>query len=135
LYGLFLGAVLALTINLFSIWLWGWLYKRPFSKILGLFLMVIIIIISVLVVYTQYSSPILPSGIDYGSPKIQVAWNNKGVSLSKQANYKDAIICYNKAIGIDPEYSLAWSNKGNALKALHLDAEAEKAFAKARRKI
>jgi tetratricopeptide (TPR) repeat protein len=85
--------------------------------------------------YTQYSEPLLPSGIDNESINLKVAWNNEGVALYKQGNYTDAIKCYDKAIEIDPKYVLAWSNKGNALKALHRDSEAKKAFANARGRI
>jgi len=52
-----------------------------------------------------------------------------------QGNYTGAIKFYDRAIEIDPGYVRAWSNKGDALKALHRDSEAEKAFANARGEI
>jgi tetratricopeptide (TPR) repeat protein len=105
------------------------------NTIIGLILMIIILIVVFLVVHTQYPMPALPSGIDYKTGNIKASWNNKGVTLYNQGNYTGAIACYDRAIGIDPGYALAWSNKGNALKALRRNAEAEKAFAKAQGEI
>lgn len=135
LLGTLLGAVLAFMINLFSNWVWEKLYNKPLNKIIGLLLILTIFFVVILLVYTQYPTPVLPSGIDYETANIKVSWNNKGVALYDQGNYTGAIACYNKAIGIDPGYVLAWSNKGNALKALHRDTEAEKAFSKAGREM
>lgn len=132
LFGAFLGVVLALMINLFSSWVWEKVFNKPLNKIIGLFFIIAIFIIVILVVSTQYSTPALPSGLDHDTANIKVSWNNKGVALNDEGNYTGAIACYDRAIGLDPEYALAWSNKGNALKALHRDAEADKAFAKAR---
>lgn len=131
LFGTLLGAVLAFMINLLSNWAWEKLFSKPLNKIMGLLLIIITFLVVILVVYTQYPTPALPSGIDYETANIKVSWNNKGVALYDQGNYTGAIACYDRAIGIDPGYVLAWSNKGNALMALHRNAEAEKAFAKA----
>jgi tetratricopeptide (TPR) repeat protein len=40
---------------------------------------------------------------------------NKGVSLAGLGRYQEAIICYDKAIEINPTYVDAWYHKGNAL--------------------
>ena len=135
LWGTLLGAVLAFMINLLSNWVWEKLFKKPLSKIIGAILVIIVFIFVISVVYTQYQTPVLPSGIDYETANVKASWNNKGVALYNQDNYTGAISCYDRAIEIDPRYALAWSNKGNALKALHRDDEAEKAFAKARGEI
>lgn len=132
LLGAILGAVLAFMINLLSNWVWEKLFNRPLNRNIGLLLIITIFIIVILVVYTQYPTPALRSGIDHETANIKVSWNNEGMALYNQGNYTGAIACYDRATGIDPEYALAWSNKGNALKALHRNAEAEKAFSEAR---
>ncbi len=45
--------------------------------------------------------------------------------------YDEAITIYDKAIGINQKYSMAWNNKGNALKNLNKSDESIKAFDKA----
>lgn len=138
-YGIFLGsfliALLTLTFTLLPIWLdpEKKLTRRSLAKIA--IAMIFIFLIILVWTYTQYSEPLLPSGIDNESINIKVALNNKGVALYKQGNYTGAIKFYEKAIQIDPGYVRAWSNKGDALKAIHCDTEAEKAFATARGRI
>jgi tetratricopeptide (TPR) repeat protein len=127
-----LGVILAFMINLISNLVWEMLFKKPMNKINGLILIIITFVVVIFIVYTQYPITALPSGIDKETTNIKVSWNNKGVALYDQGNYADAIACYDRAIEIDPGYALAWSNKGNALKALRRNAEAEKAFANAR---
>ena len=46
---------------------------------------------------------------------IDIAYNNKGNVLDKQGKFNEAIKCYDKAIGINPNYVDAYNNKGNAL--------------------
>jgi tetratricopeptide (TPR) repeat protein len=129
--GIFLTALLTLAFALLSIWLdpEKKLTRKSLTKIAVA--MIFIFFITLSWSYTQYSEPPLPSGIDNESTNIKAALNNKGVALYMQENYTGAIKYYDKAIEIDPKYVLAWSNKGNALKALHRDIEAEKAFANA----
>ena len=38
-----------------------------------------------------------------GKKKDAVAWNNKGLALADLGRYEEAIICYDKALEIDPE--------------------------------
>jgi tetratricopeptide (TPR) repeat protein len=132
LMGILLGAFLAFMINLLSSWVWQKLFSRPPNRIAGLILITIIFISAILIVYTQYPAPAIPKGLDGGTENIKASWNNKGVAHYNKGNYTDAIACYDRAIEIDPDYALAWGNKGNALKALHRNAEAEKAFDEAR---
>jgi len=135
-YSIFLGSflisIITLIIALLPIWLnpekkltRGSLAKRIAISITFIFL------ITLLWSYTQYSEPPIPSGIDNGSTNIKVALNNEGMALYKLGNYTGAIKFYDRAIEIDPGYVRAWSNKGDALKAMHHDAESEKAFANA----
>lgn len=133
-YSILLGALLSALIVLITILLPIWLGKKPLSKSLDKIAIAILLIfiISALLACTQYAKPLLAHGIDNESTSIKAAWNNMGVALYKQENYSGAIKYYDKATEIDPEYVLAWSNKGDALKALHKDAEAEEAYAKAR---
>jgi tetratricopeptide (TPR) repeat protein len=106
------------------------LTQRSLAKRIAL-TTIFIFLITLLWAYTQYSEPLLPSGIDNGSTNIKVALNNEGMALYKQGNYTGAIKFYDRAIKIDPGYVRAWRNKGDALKAMHCDTEAETAFATA----
>ncbi len=45
-------------------------------------------------------------------------WNKKGKALRAIGKYKKAIACYDKAIKLEPRYTAALYNKGNALLAL-----------------
>ena len=133
--GFFSTALLTLTIALLSIWLdtEKKLTRKSLTKIA--LAMIVISFIALSWSYSQYSEPPLPplpSGIDNQSTNIKAALNNKGVALYMQKNFTEAIECFDKAIQIDRGYVLAWSNKGDALKAKHLDAESKEAFANAR---
>jgi tetratricopeptide (TPR) repeat protein len=128
----FLTTILAIMIYIIQSWIEG--------KPLQLTPKKIIITISILFIFAiifsciQYSVPALPSGIDnISTHTTKSLWNNEGVSLYQLRNYTGAIWYYDKAIEIDPGYTLAWSNKGYALKAQQRYAEAEIAFAKARK--
>jgi tetratricopeptide (TPR) repeat protein len=46
-------------------------------------------------------------------------WNDRGVDLYGQGKYDEALKCYNKAIELDPQFSLALYNKKAALFALN----------------
>jgi tetratricopeptide (TPR) repeat protein len=134
LLGSFLISIIALIIALIP--MWSNSEKKPTRSSLAkriVFAIIFIFLITLLWSYTQYSEPSLPNGIENGLTNTKAALNNKGVALYKQQNYTDAIKCYDEAIEIDPEYVLAWSNKGDALKALNRDTEAERAFANARK--
>jgi tetratricopeptide (TPR) repeat protein len=45
------------------------------------------------------------------NPQDPIAWNNKGVILRDQGNYREALSCFNKALEIDPSYEVAKTNK------------------------
>ena len=45
-------------------------------------------------------------------------WINKGVSLRILGKHQEAIVCYDRALEINPRDALAWSNKGFALSDL-----------------
>jgi len=51
-------------------------------------------------------------------------WNNKGISYGNLSKLEQAIMCYDKAIEIDPNNSGAWDNKGNALRLTGRNKEA-----------
>jgi tetratricopeptide (TPR) repeat protein len=74
----------------------------------------------------------LPKGIDNENKNIGAAWNNMGFVLYKEGKYDEAIECYDNATNIDPDYVLAWSNKAEALNALHRNSEAELALNEAK---
>jgi Flp pilus assembly protein TadD len=50
----------------------------------------------------------------------------------REGKYNDTIKAFDKAIEIEPQYALAWYNKGVALKLLDRTTEADAAFAKAK---
>lgn len=47
------------------------------------------------------------------------SWNDRGVDLYAQGKYDEALKCYDKAIELDPQFSLALYNKDAALFALN----------------
>ena len=40
--------------------------------------------------------------------------NNKGIELSKQGKYEEAMQYYEKALKLDPKLEKVWFNKGNS---------------------
>jgi len=58
-------------------------------------------------------------------------WSNKGGSLNKLGRFDEAILCYNKALEIDPRYIRAWGNKGLSLDHLGRYDEAITCYNKA----
>ena len=50
--------------------------------------------------------------------------SNKGLALADLGKYNEAIICYDKALEINPRYAEAWNNKGGALAKLGKHNEA-----------
>ncbi|HAF23021.1 MAG TPA: hypothetical protein DCK93_08950 [Blastocatellia bacterium] len=58
-------------------------------------------------------------------------WSNKGGSLESMRRREDAIVCYDKALAIDPHYAPALINKGNALDVLGRHKEAIVCYDKA----
>ena len=59
-------------------------------------------------------------------------WNDKGIALDELEKYAEAIACSDEVIKLDPEYLLALYAKGNLLRKLGRDEEAEQCLAKAR---
>jgi tetratricopeptide (TPR) repeat protein len=57
-------------------------------------------------------------------------WFNKGVALGLQGKYDEAIMAFDKAIEINPQYVAAWAGKSIVLKALGRTTEANAAFAR-----
>ena len=55
---------------------------------------------------------------------------NKGQNRFEQQDFEKAIINYEKAIEIDPNYGDAWYNKGELLKHKGLEDEATNCFDK-----
>jgi len=39
-------------------------------------------------------------------------WNEKGISFGKAGEYEKAIECFDKAIGLNPNYAWAYNNRG-----------------------
>jgi tetratricopeptide (TPR) repeat protein len=62
----------------------------------------------------------------------KISWVDKGNALYQLGKYNESSQAYNKAIDIDPEYALAWYNKGIALNKFNRTADADAAFAKAK---
>jgi tetratricopeptide (TPR) repeat protein len=51
----------------------------------------------------------------YITIKNATVWNNKGVALVALGKPTDALECFNKALGIDPNYAEAQANKADAM--------------------
>ncbi len=58
-------------------------------------------------------------------------WNSKGVSFANLGSPDEALLCYDKAIELDPRLALAWNNKGVTLRALDRHEEAMRCYDKA----
>ena len=58
-------------------------------------------------------------------------WYFKGLDFGVEGKYNEAIMCYDKAIEIDPEFVYAWYNKGLALYYTGKYKEAIKCYDKA----
>jgi len=56
----------------------------------------------------------------------------EGKNLSDKCSYEEAKRCYEEAIKLDPNYAIAWQNKGEVLEASGYQSEADEAFTKAR---
>jgi tetratricopeptide (TPR) repeat protein len=50
--------------------------------------------------------------------------NNKGVSLNKLNHYQEALDCYDKALEINPNFSILWCNKGSTYEKLNCNQKA-----------
>jgi len=64
-------------------------------------------------------------------PKSFIAWDHKGITLTRLERYEEAIKCYDKAIKIKPDNEIAWEGKGIILKGLKRYEEAIKCYNKA----
>ena len=47
-------------------------------------------------------------------PKPAEEYYNRGNELSKLSRFQEAIVCYDKALEVNPKYAQAWYNKGSA---------------------
>jgi len=68
------------------------------------------------------------TGMTYSVSKSAMDWSNKGSQLYDKGSYESAIMCFDKAIELDPSFVLPWVNKGFCLKSLGMYDEALKAF-------
>jgi tetratricopeptide (TPR) repeat protein len=64
--------------------------------------------------------------------KTKEQWVNEGNALYNLKGYEEAIAAYDQAIRLDPNYALAYNNKGLALEVLKKSEEARQAFEKAK---
>ena len=53
----------------------------------------------------------------YGQTTVE-DWFNKGMNLSNQSKYGDAVVAFDKAIELNPQYADAWRMKGTILNCL-----------------
>ena len=47
-----------------------------------------------------------------GDPRL---WYKKGVALTMLRRFEESLVCYDRAIQLDPAYTDAWFNKGSSL--------------------
>jgi tetratricopeptide (TPR) repeat protein len=64
--------------------------------------------------------------------KTKEQWLEEGNRLCDLKQYSEALTAYEQAIGLDPNYALAYNNKGTALERLNRKKEAQQAYEKAR---
>ncbi len=67
------------------------------------------------------------------SMKTKEAWLKEGSALYDLKSYQEALAAYEQAIRLDPNYAVAYNNKGLALEALGKKKEAQQARERARR--
>jgi tetratricopeptide (TPR) repeat protein len=77
----------------------------------------------------RYSSSLVKKGLDLaGSLKSNIntpeTWRLRGNDLFRSGDLNGALSCYEKALGLDDKYSLAWNNRGSVLNALQRYQEA-----------
>jgi serine/threonine protein kinase len=53
-----------------------------------------------------------------------IGWSNKGASLSNLQRHEEALDCYDRALGLDPQLKEAWNNKGSVLRSMQQYAKA-----------
>lgn len=73
------------------------------------------------------------TGMTYSVSKSTLDWFDKGAQLYTKGSYESAIMCFDKAIELDPSYAPPWINKGFCLKSLGRYDEALNAFDNATR--
>jgi tetratricopeptide (TPR) repeat protein len=138
---LFYSSLLSLVIAIFADWLVKRIerlsenkaYSKKIDYIIVLCFLISLISFVLLLGNSQDDSePISSVGFDFESRCTKAIWNNKGFALFKLGKLEEALKAYDKAIGIDPQYTYAWNNKGYAFKSLGRIAEADAAFTKAR---
>ncbi|UAJ73696.1 tetratricopeptide repeat protein [Synechocystis sp. PCC 7339] len=81
----------------------------------------------------RYSSNLVKKGLDLaGSLKSNAntpeAWRLKGNDIFRSGDLNEALICYEKALELDDNYSLAWNNRGSVLGGLQRYQEAVHSF-------
>ena len=62
--------------------------------------------------------------------KLAEDWFNRGMNLSNQSKYGDALVAFDKAIELNPQYADAWRSKGIILNCLGKYDESLKAWNK-----
>lgn len=55
-----------------------------------------------------------------GKSRNAIDWVNEGNDLYDRGQYAEAVICFDMAIKVDPEFPMAWYNRGVALGKLGL---------------
>jgi serine/threonine protein kinase len=56
------------------------------------------------------------------------SWSNRGASFCELGKLEEAIVCFDRALAIEPRYGHAWSNKGVVLYSLGRNDEALRCF-------
>jgi tetratricopeptide (TPR) repeat protein len=66
------------------------------------------------------------------SRKLAEVWTFKGLNFMGQNNYEEALKAFEMVTELDPQEPAGWLYKGDVLKALGLQAEADEAYVKAK---
>jgi len=62
-----------------------------------------------------------------------IIWSNKGAALLALKRGQEAVICFDRAIALDPRDASAWNNKGCALLAIGKQSEGYACLQEAKR--
>lgn len=65
-------------------------------------------------VYEELTGEPAPRPI-VGGELLAEEWYNKGLSLNNLGHSEEAVVCYDRAIELNPDYVAAWNNKATAL--------------------
>ena len=108
---------LSLIVNIIASWAYPRIFSGKHLERRSKFIFFILLILCLYIVVQLSGEP--QKGLDKERTDIPAAWNNKGYLLYEEGQFQKSIECYDRAIKLDPKYTLAINNKIDAQKALY----------------